>query len=52
MRLMQNIFSRMIYTDANSKCFIKSNLIQFCPERGKGKASVTFWLLEVKLETS
>lgn len=52
MRHMLNIFSRMTYTDANSKCFIKSDLIQFCPERGKEKASVTFWLLEIKLEMS
>jgi hypothetical protein len=52
MTLIQNIFSRMIYTDANSKCFIKSNLIQFYPERGKEKASVTFWFLEIELETS
>jgi len=52
MTLMQNIFSRMTYTDANNKRFIKLNLIHFHPERGKEKASVTFWLLETKLETS
>jgi hypothetical protein len=49
---IQSIISRMIYTDANSKCFIRSNLIEFYPKRGKEKASVTFWLLEIKLGAS
>lgn len=52
MTRMQSIFSEMIYTDANNKCFIKSNLIHFYPERGKEKASVAFWFLEIKLEAS